>query len=719
MSDVLLIDNSILQETVLVPVTAVQPDLVTQTDVVVYVPLASKNAHGIVKIGEGLHITSDGLLSFDRSEVTIKELALNGTLLVPDENKRVNIVLHKTDVGLGNVDNTSDLDKPISTAVQNALDLLNTDLTDDILDVDDRLIAHITDFDNPHRVTKHQVGLGNVDNTSDADKPISRATQRELSRIQGLIKGGENAVSYESYEAMVNDFNVLGPDVYNVGQSVFIATLKVPDLWVYGVEEEFEEFTYIDDSTIESILNIDGTFKVGYYRLAALDTLKVDLSDYVTTEDLTLQLESYVTNQSLDLRLENVAYQDDLPNEYVKDATVLNNTLTIIKKDNSTLEFGGGPSKYIESATSSDGTLTLKDQDGNDIVFESPSPDLSAYLPRSAGEANPVTGLLFLNEGLKTNEMIIKDLGEFDLSEDESFNDITFFDNLTDPGIYTLRVKSGSGFATSVDCYLIYVFEDTYGTRQRVLSFDYFGAPILHYGSRSKTFGSWGTWDFKTLANTSQITSVDTELSVTSENPVQNKVITEALAKNIQYLGNFTGVPVNGVVSDSGVNLDTLTTPGVYYFKNTVSLGGTTEVFYILFVSYHALSGERAQTYFSTLTNMQSRTTTGNSFEGISFNTTLISPDYYVKKTEQSTIVAASNTPLYLQSNTTFSLIGFKNSSGTTVGWLGANADKKPIFNDSLRNNILAYASDVPKLGTTNWSVSQNSSGELVFTYTA
>ena len=98
MSDVLLIDNSIQQDTVLVPVTAVQPDLVTQTDVVVYVPLASKTAHGIVKIGEGLHITQDGLLSFDRSEVTIKEIALNGTLLVPDENKRVNIVLHKKDV---------------------------------------------------------------------------------------------------------------------------------------------------------------------------------------------------------------------------------------------------------------------------------------------------------------------------------------------------------------------------------------------------------------------------------------------------------------------------------------------------------------------------------------------------------------------------------------------------------------------------------------------
>lgn len=36
-------------------------------------------------------------------------------------------------------------------------------------------IAHATDTANPHAVTKTQVGLGNVDDTSDADKPVSTA----------------------------------------------------------------------------------------------------------------------------------------------------------------------------------------------------------------------------------------------------------------------------------------------------------------------------------------------------------------------------------------------------------------------------------------------------------------------------------------------------------------------------------------------------------------
>ena len=35
--------------------------------------------------------------------------------------------------------------------------------------------AHATDFNNPHKVTKLQIGLSNVDNTSDVDKPVSSA----------------------------------------------------------------------------------------------------------------------------------------------------------------------------------------------------------------------------------------------------------------------------------------------------------------------------------------------------------------------------------------------------------------------------------------------------------------------------------------------------------------------------------------------------------------
>lgn len=79
--------------------------------------------------------------------------------------------LTRADVGLSNVDNTSDANKPVSIATQTALNL-KADETD--------LQNHINDTANPHAVTKAQVGLDQVNNTSDANKPVSNATQTAL-----------------------------------------------------------------------------------------------------------------------------------------------------------------------------------------------------------------------------------------------------------------------------------------------------------------------------------------------------------------------------------------------------------------------------------------------------------------------------------------------------------------------------------------------------------
>ena len=56
--------------------------------------------------------------------------------------------------------------------------------------VDSKVDTHVARVDNPHGVTKAQVGLGNVNNTSDADKPISIATQDALD----LKANADNAV---------------------------------------------------------------------------------------------------------------------------------------------------------------------------------------------------------------------------------------------------------------------------------------------------------------------------------------------------------------------------------------------------------------------------------------------------------------------------------------------------------------------------------------------
>lgn len=54
------------------------------------------------------------------------------------------------------------------------------------------LSAHAGSTSNPHSVTKAQVGLGNVDNTSDANKPVSTATATAIAAKQDALISGTN-----------------------------------------------------------------------------------------------------------------------------------------------------------------------------------------------------------------------------------------------------------------------------------------------------------------------------------------------------------------------------------------------------------------------------------------------------------------------------------------------------------------------------------------------
>lgn len=91
----------------------------------------------------------------------------------------------KAQVGLGNVPNVSTNDQtPIYTVPTANAELISGEKLGTAFGKIARavasLIAHIANKSNPHSVTKAQVGLGNADNTSDVNKPISSATQTAL-----------------------------------------------------------------------------------------------------------------------------------------------------------------------------------------------------------------------------------------------------------------------------------------------------------------------------------------------------------------------------------------------------------------------------------------------------------------------------------------------------------------------------------------------------------
>jgi len=98
--------------------------------------------------------------------------------------------LDKTAVGLANVDNTSDANKPVSTATQTALNGKENTISAGTTSQYYRGDKSFQTLD------KAAVGLANVDNTSDANKPISTATQTALNGKEATITAGTTSQYY-------------------------------------------------------------------------------------------------------------------------------------------------------------------------------------------------------------------------------------------------------------------------------------------------------------------------------------------------------------------------------------------------------------------------------------------------------------------------------------------------------------------------------------------
>lgn len=74
--------------------------------------------------------------------------------------------------------------------------------------------AHVGNTENPHRVTKAQIGLENVENTADADKPVSKPVQQALDGVSGQLQShaAESAIHRTSAQirAEITDADIPG-----------------------------------------------------------------------------------------------------------------------------------------------------------------------------------------------------------------------------------------------------------------------------------------------------------------------------------------------------------------------------------------------------------------------------------------------------------------------------------------------------------------------------
>jgi hypothetical protein len=157
--------------------------------------------------------------------------------------------LVKNDVGLGNVDNTSDVNKPVSTAGQTALNLkanlASPTFTGTVT------IPTGASITAPTGLVKGDVGLGNVDNTSDANKPVSTATQTALNLKSNLASptftGTVVLPSNTITSAMIVDGTIVNADI---NASAAIDKTKISGTAITAADSGTVTSTMIANGTI-------------------------------------------------------------------------------------------------------------------------------------------------------------------------------------------------------------------------------------------------------------------------------------------------------------------------------------------------------------------------------------------------------------------------------------------------------------------------------------
>lgn len=104
--------------------------------------------------------------------------------------------LDNTVTGLANeITNRANAINSLRTELKTYVDGLIADKGSDITALETKVNNHIANKSNPHTVTKAQVGLGNVNNTSDADKPVSTAQATAIANAKAAGTAAQTSIN--------------------------------------------------------------------------------------------------------------------------------------------------------------------------------------------------------------------------------------------------------------------------------------------------------------------------------------------------------------------------------------------------------------------------------------------------------------------------------------------------------------------------------------------
>ena len=209
-------------------------------------------------------VTIDGVLLKDGGATFTGDVSGNDASfnVVDIHTLNLTTALSASSVGLGNVDNTTDVGKPVSTAQQTALDLKanlagptftgNVTMSDISANDASFNVVDIHTLNLTTSLTKSDVGLGNVDNTTDVGKPVSTAQQTALD-LKANLAGPTFTGKVTMSDVSANDgsFNV-----------VDIAALKVNGVSITQNGSGGTSLNVNSDISINAIDAQDASFNV-------------------------------------------------------------------------------------------------------------------------------------------------------------------------------------------------------------------------------------------------------------------------------------------------------------------------------------------------------------------------------------------------------------------------------------------------------------------------
>lgn len=203
-------------------------------------------------------------------------------------------------------------DEEENTTKFNTINGKLSDLEDADVGLNNKIDAHTADEENPHRVTKNQVGLGNVDNTADMDKPVSNPQMTYIDEqiaasvpdISGLVKKSGDVSSlfvgteeiYDNIDSQSKQ-NTLAFILYNDWRSSIINSISVASTTPLGVNDifltnksngKYNDKTYkgtFDSSGNATISNIpEGKYAFSMFTTSGDGTQYTTTSKYVTVD---------------------------------------------------------------------------------------------------------------------------------------------------------------------------------------------------------------------------------------------------------------------------------------------------------------------------------------------------------------------------------------------------------------------------------------------------